>query len=939
MILGDEARERRRRRRSDWWHWLRRWSTTPDGRAVAVLVAIPLVVFVVPALAGYPAITGDNLIQNFPLRALSGTMLRHGQLPLWNSGIWSGSPLLGGLNAGSLYPGTFAFAVLPAVAAWVLNVLCVYWAGALGLYALLRQFALSPLASVLAAATYAFSGAMLGQLVHLPIVQGMGWIPLVILAQIRLSWAVMGTGPVGAARSDATARSAPWRWVALLGATIGLILLTGEPRSIAEAEIVCAVVLGWQVLRPFGGAVTLGARVRYLGWSALGALWGLALSAAQLLPGWSFIQASQRASETYSFFGTGSLHPQWSALLLVPDLFGGAGLLHQPVYFNSYNLPEVTGYVGLLPLVALFTLAIASVGRRRDPRSGDWGLWMLFVGLGLLLTWGPYTPLGHLFWHIPLFGKTRLQSRNLGIVDLGLAALLGYWVDGVVRRSTAAPARGADPNMASVAWWQSAGWRRWVSAAPALAAVACCVVAIAFPGPLQSAFNEGGSGSGLQGRHLTPWLLAQLVVALAVSAVALGWPRRAAARLGPSSPRFGKVLCAVVVVDLLLFSLSSNTALFAGTPVFEPTTAQAAAVLGTNGRFAIYDTTALNTNVLSQIGQPDLNAFTGLPSVQGYGSIVDNTYGSATGAHLLDTFDPCALARGVFTPLRLNTLLTLSRFLAPQVPPGQSEGPQAPVVGASSDSCPGAPAPGTPQRRTLYLGQALGITSATIVTSGDVAPQVGVMGPSGTTVYPEASVTRGKRGWDVDFAHAQVAVGIVVRGASARIADSSSVLSASGARYDFLGVLQDALGQSGWRYDGIWEMYARFERTALRPQVWLGGSSPAGQVRVVSQGDNGTAVVRVSSPTPVTVVRSEAYQQGWHAQAVAVGAGRAPVALPVHPDGLIQAVRVPAGTYLVTFRYRPKGLTLGLIASGVGVAAFGVLGAVAWSRRRSRARG
>ena len=53
-------------------------------------------------------------------------------------------------------------------------------------------------------------------------------------------------------------------------------------------------------------------------------------------------------------------------------------------------------------------------------------------------------------------------------------------------------------------------------------------------------------------------------------------------------------------------------------------------MLGTNGRFAIYDTTALNTNVLSQIGQPDLNAFTGLPSVQGYGSIVDNTYGSAT---------------------------------------------------------------------------------------------------------------------------------------------------------------------------------------------------------------------------------------------------------------------------------------------------------------------
>jgi len=35
---------------------------TSDRAAVALLVGIPLVVFVVPALLGYPAITGDNLI-------------------------------------------------------------------------------------------------------------------------------------------------------------------------------------------------------------------------------------------------------------------------------------------------------------------------------------------------------------------------------------------------------------------------------------------------------------------------------------------------------------------------------------------------------------------------------------------------------------------------------------------------------------------------------------------------------------------------------------------------------------------------------------------------------------------------------------------------------------------------------------------------------------
>ncbi len=76
---------------------LRRWLGTADGRAVSVLVVVPLVLFVVPALFGYPAIAGDNTIQNFPLRALTGEVVRQGHLPLWNPFIWSGSPLLGGL--------------------------------------------------------------------------------------------------------------------------------------------------------------------------------------------------------------------------------------------------------------------------------------------------------------------------------------------------------------------------------------------------------------------------------------------------------------------------------------------------------------------------------------------------------------------------------------------------------------------------------------------------------------------------------------------------------------------------------------------------------------------------------------------------------------------------------------------------------------------------
>ena len=79
-----------------------------------------------PALVGRPLFPGsgtaDNLTQNYPLRVLSGELLRHGRLPLWDPYIWSGTPLLAGWNAGSLYPGTWLFAILPAGAAWTINV-------------------------------------------------------------------------------------------------------------------------------------------------------------------------------------------------------------------------------------------------------------------------------------------------------------------------------------------------------------------------------------------------------------------------------------------------------------------------------------------------------------------------------------------------------------------------------------------------------------------------------------------------------------------------------------------------------------------------------------------------------------------------------------------------------------------------------------------------
>ena len=110
----------------------------PARRLLLVFAAVSAAAFGLPAAFGLTWLVGDNLIQNFPLRVLVGTDLRHGHLPLWDPYLWSGSPLLAGFNAGAAYPTTVLFAVLPGTLAWVLNQVTVEVVAAAGMMALLR---------------------------------------------------------------------------------------------------------------------------------------------------------------------------------------------------------------------------------------------------------------------------------------------------------------------------------------------------------------------------------------------------------------------------------------------------------------------------------------------------------------------------------------------------------------------------------------------------------------------------------------------------------------------------------------------------------------------------------------------------------------------------------------------------------------------------------
>ena len=164
-----------------------------DALAVSVLLAIPLAALGAAALAGYPLLTGDDLTQNYPLSVLSGQLIAHGRLPVYDPYLWSGTPLLAGASAHALLPSTLLFAFLPHLAAWVLAEALTLAAGAVGGFVLLRRNGCRTLAAGLGGATFGLGGFVSSQIVHIDFVS----------ASASLVWCLVAL--------DGIARDAPRR--------------------------------------------------------------------------------------------------------------------------------------------------------------------------------------------------------------------------------------------------------------------------------------------------------------------------------------------------------------------------------------------------------------------------------------------------------------------------------------------------------------------------------------------------------------------------------------------------------------------------------------------------------------------------------------------------------------------------------------------------------
>ncbi len=387
---------------------------TARGLKVAAAAIGLTLLFWWPLARGGGLVGGDTYRYFLPQKVVYAELLHRHELPLWNSWVGFGYPILGESQTGVFYPpNVVLYSLLSVNAAYNANFLLHYVLAFVFTWMYARAIGLGDWGSGLAALVYTF-----------------GWFP----PRSGLEWAILTGAWFPAAlwcceRWLATRRT---RFACLLAVVLCLQLLVGHFNL---AFLTVLTLVAYVPLRLFFANRDLPAESR----TRAKSLWGISLAAVvmagllaavQLVPTWQLMRLSQRVEQGPDHNLRSGAIPVWYWSQMVrPWYWYGLGTERPSALDEARaqlggptNPVEAHLFFGLVPLVlALAWTAIAI--RRRDRLSLVW------AGLGLaalVYTTGLLVPIGQ---YLPGFKYFSAPGRYGLITTLAAAVLAGKGLD------------------------------------------------------------------------------------------------------------------------------------------------------------------------------------------------------------------------------------------------------------------------------------------------------------------------------------------------------------------------------------------------------------------------------------------------------------------------------------------------------------------------------
>lgn len=365
-----------------------------------------------PVMSGARVIAWRDVYQNYePMLGFMARSLQSGELPLWNPGLFAGSPQMAGMEPPLFYPPAWLFFLgLPFQLALVLNLSLHQLIAAAGVWGFGRSLGWPRPARALSALLFAFSGVLVSMSNLHPLLDTAVWLP----------WALWACHALCRDAAQAGIRQA-------LKPTLGLAAVYGLQILSGHLEIVYVqslLLLAYAVMRRPAvrdDRPVVSARLQSMAMLLAAIGLGVGLGAIQLLPALSYLPQTLRQSAAD---GAGSqewsYHPLLSPELLLPQLGNGEASL-QALYGEAlfghqglFNQP----YLGVLPWLLL---PAGLLLRRREGMA----FFCLAGLLCLLLAWGQHLPLYGLLLQLPGMKFFRYPSKLLIFVTACLSLATG----------------------------------------------------------------------------------------------------------------------------------------------------------------------------------------------------------------------------------------------------------------------------------------------------------------------------------------------------------------------------------------------------------------------------------------------------------------------------------------------------------------------------------
>ncbi len=368
-----------------------RLSRTLHPLAVVAFYLVLYLIFFSPVIFfGRLLAPGDAKIQSIPAFYAART--------LWTPLLSSGFPVAADPTVQTWYPLSILFS---SVNSWNAFVISAYVLSSCFVYGYVYSLNRSRLAGFVAGIVYGMSAFMMAHLGHTTMIHTAVWLPLLIWALERLRHNV----------------AAHWYGIGVLSITMGA--LAGHPQILVYTlgiGTAYVTILGCSgPVRPW----------KYYGLFLSVMILGLGLAAIQLLPTAELTRLGMRHQMSFAMFNDCSLHPYQSIALLFPYLLGGIpGSIYGP-YFGPCNVHELSGYIGLLPLI------LAGVGFLAYLKRSMVWFWTVVGLIGFLLTLGDATPLAKLMYYLPAYNKFRVPSRHFMEVAFAVSVLAGFGVTAI----------------------------------------------------------------------------------------------------------------------------------------------------------------------------------------------------------------------------------------------------------------------------------------------------------------------------------------------------------------------------------------------------------------------------------------------------------------------------------------------------------------------------